>query len=98
MTTYNYSEPTITQVLLRKAMQRLEARRDKRNLGIRASAPIQAFVRLMLTLMGFSLLTIAAFTITITAGFVMAGISCFVLAWLAVPSAKVNDQSTMDGR
>lgn len=91
-------EPTITQVLLRKAMQRLEAKRDKRSLTTRAHTPYQAIVRLMLTLAGFSLLTIAAFTLTITAGFVMAGLSCFVLAWLTVPSARINDQSTMDGR
>lgn len=79
-------------------MRRLEARQDKRLVGARVSAPYQGIVRLVLTLAGFSLLTIAAFTLTLTAGFVMAGISCFALAWLMVPSANVNGPSTVDGR
>ncbi|HEY6020399.1 MAG TPA: hypothetical protein VIY48_10960 [Candidatus Paceibacterota bacterium] len=99
MTTANFTgEPTITQVLLRKAMQRLEAKNDRRLLGERASAPYQVIVRLMLTLAGFTCLTIAAFTLYTAAGFAMAGISCFVLAWLATPSTNVNNASTMDGR
>lgn len=100
MSGYSFSgEPTISQVILRKLAQRMEAKRDRRLVtSDRTHMRYQAIVRLMLTLAGFSLLTIAAFSLSITLGFAAAGISCFVLAWLATPSTITNDTSTMDGR
>jgi hypothetical protein len=96
---YYTGEPTITQVVLRKLQSRLESRRDRR-MAVRENNPsIPAFVRLFLTLAGFVCCTIAAFSLTIVAGFAVAGISCFVLAWLATPSTSGSgDKSTIDRR
>lgn len=99
MTTYDYSEPTIGQVILRKIARRMEVKRDRQSLGVtatRVNTRLQAFVRLVLTIAGFALLTIAAFTVYTAAGFVMAGLSCFVLAWLATPSGN-NGQAANGG-
>lgn len=41
-----------------------------------------AFVRLVLHIAGFALLTIGAFQLNIIAGYAMAGVSCFVLSTL----------------
>lgn len=46
------------------------------------SATMLAFVRVVLHLAGFALLTIAAFSFNIIAGFAVAGISCFVFSTL----------------
>lgn len=97
MVAFDYSEPTVMQVILRKFSKRLESRRDRQALGVsRVNTWMQSLVRLMLNVAGFALLTIAAFTVYTAAGFVMAGISCFALAWLAVPSSP--NASTGDGR
>lgn len=101
MTTYNYGEPTITQVILRKLARKLESKRDRQRLTTDAThgrAWFPAIVRLVLTLAGFALLTKAAYMLYPAAGFAAAGISCFLLTWLAAPSTNTNDTSTMDGR
>jgi hypothetical protein len=56
---------------------------------------VQSIVKLMAHLAGFSLLTWAGFTWNMTAGLIVAGISCFVFAWLMNdPSVETDTTST----
>lgn len=47
-----------------------------------SSTGVSTFIRIVLHLAGFALLTIAAFQFNIIAGYAVAGISCFVLSTL----------------
>ncbi len=91
MTTYE-GVPSLTTFLAMKLTNRIaKARRSEASESMnRVRAGLQFIVRLVAHLAGFSLLTWAGFTWNMTAGLIVAGISCFVFAWL------VNDSSTSD--
>lgn len=60
---------------------------------IRAVTWVQATVRLMLHLAGFTGLTVGAFTLHIAAGYIVGGLSCFALSWLMTTPADSNTDS-----
>lgn len=87
MTTLD-NNPGVLQFLLWKATNAAAQRRDRRRTAATALTGIQAIIRLVLTVAGFSLLTWAGFSWNMTAGLVVAGLSCFILAWLTVPDTN----------
>lgn len=65
------------------ALMRLaRAKKRKEANALQVSNSYQAFIRIVLHLAGFALLTIAGFTFSMIAGYVIAGFSCFVLSTL----------------
>ena len=57
------------------------SKRKESNNESRASI-IAPLIKILLTLAGFGCLIFAAFVVSMIAGLVVAGISCFLLAWL----------------
>lgn len=89
MTVYEGVPSLGTFVSMKLANRIARTRRKEATHSVqRARTWVQSFVRFLAQLGGFSLLTSAGFTWNITAGLIVAGISCFVFAWL------MNDSST----
>lgn len=90
MTTMDMS---LFEIMSRKIAMAATRRRERSR-----SVPrtwMQATVRLVLHLAGFSCFTIAGFSVSLPAGLIIAGVSCFCLSYLA--TAKSAD-STVTGR
>lgn len=80
----------IANHLRAKTMAEKEAKKASR-----ALSPMLAFIRLMLHLSGFGLLTYAGFEWSTIAGLVIAGMSCFLISWLVTsPSQRPNQTDT----
>ncbi len=73
------------------------ARKRKQAKAIGATGA-STFIRLVLHLAGFALLTIAAFQFNIIAGYTVAGISCFVLSTLLSGGTEENPRKAPDLR
>lgn len=91
MTTYD-GVPTMATFLSMKLANRISRSRSKelRQPMNSVRTWVNAFVRLVAHLAGFSLLTWAGFTWNMTAGLIVAGLSCFMFAWLMNDSAPVT--------
>jgi len=91
--------PSVTSYLAMRLIARLTSR-SERKARTRPRTWVQATVKLVLQLAGFSCLTISAWSLNNAAGIAVAGVSCFVLAWLSNGSSTVDDnpQSTMHSR
>lgn len=81
--------PSILQFFAWKLGKALDTRARKEK---RVRTIVQASIRVLLHIVGFSCLTIAAFHWHVIAGWVVVGISCFVMAELLSDS----DQSSND--
>lgn len=88
MTTWD-TTPSFMQFFLHKAGKALDRRARVRSASEHVPALFQAIVRLLLHIVGFACLTIAGFAFSFIAGMVVAGICCFVMAWLST-----NDRGT----
>ena len=94
MTTYD-GVPSFGTFLAMKFVNRVSRAKASAKEGNRARTLMQAIVRLVLHLAGFSALTWAGFSWNMTAGLIVAGLSCFVLSWLmADSSTPTNDSRT----
>jgi len=87
--------PSTTQFLLWKLGKVIS--KKQATARTRARTHFQSIIRLMLHLSGFGLLTIAGFTWNIMAGYVIAGLSCFLLAWLTNDAATKSQLSNGPG-
>lgn len=88
---------SVWRFLLVKA-DRARSRRKSRALATsRVGVWVQFFTRLVLTLAGFGFLTWGMFTWHIIAGLITAGLSCFVLSWLAAPESQSDNGSPVRG-
>ena len=74
------ANPTFLQFLAWKIGKALDRSATKQS--TRVTTIMQAIIKLMLHIVGFSCLTIAGFYWHVIAGLVVAGISCFILSWL----------------
>ena len=75
--------PSTRQFLALKLASMIAKRTSTRTRkGSAIAAFFQALVKLLLNLGGFGLLTYAGFTWSIRVGSIVAGISCFIFAWL----------------
>lgn len=84
------TNPTFLQFLAWKLGKAMDRKADKAK--NRSVTVMQATIRLMLHIVGFSCLTLAAFLWSIIAGLVVAGISCFVFSWLLSTTATVPER------
>lgn len=86
MTTYTSELPTMRDILAAKLHSFLISKRTKAvsnaNGTTRVTTVLNAIIRVVLHLAGFSLLTMAGFTFSMLAGLITAGLSCFVLSTL----------------
>jgi hypothetical protein len=94
MTTYD-NAPTFKEFALMR-LSMLASKRAKqtreRLTSPTVNAGLVAFIRVVLHLAGFALLTIAAFRWNIIAGYSVAGFSCFVLSTL-MARGGTNDET-----
>lgn len=84
--------PSLSQFIVFKLAAMAE-KRSKRKEVKRARPWIQATIKLVLHIAGFSCLTIAAWSFSFIAGMAVAGISCFALSWLTNGASTVDDNS-----
>lgn len=84
MTVYDGAVPGAREYLFMRLAMLAKGRQSRRASieGNRVPAEAYVFVRIMLHLAGFALLTFAGFQWNIIAGLIVAGISCFVLSTL----------------
>lgn len=80
------TDPTVANFLLWKLGKVLSKRANKEREGIRVNAVLNALIRVVLHLAGFSLLTFAAWQWNMIAGLAAAGISCFAMSALMTGS------------
>lgn len=96
MTTYPTELPRTRDFLAAKLHSVLISKRTRR-VSTPVTAVLNAIVRVVLHLAGFSLLTLAAFQWNIIAGLATAGISCFVFSTLMTrDTAATGDE--VEGR
>ncbi len=92
MTTYE-GVPSMSTYLTMKLTNRV-SRAKARDRAQITTNPVRTFVQatvsIVLHLAGFGALTFAGFTWNMTAGLIVAGMSCFVLAWLMNSSTNVT--------
>lgn len=86
------SNPSLTQFFAWK-IARLADSKAKVRSRTHVHNWLQATIRLMLHIAGFSCLTIAGFHWHVIAGYVVAGLSLFVLSWLLMPSTEPSDHA-----
>lgn len=95
MTIYEGVPTFGTFVAMKLANRVTKARRkEATNRMNRVRTWFQSLVRLVAHLTGFSLLTWAGFTFNMAAGLIVAGISCFVFAWLVGDSSTETAESS----
>lgn len=90
MTTMD-GNPSVARFLLWKLGKAMSAKVDAREkVGTRARTWVQSTIRLVLHIAGFGCLTLAGFSWTITAGLIVAGLSFFVMSYLATSSTRTE--------